>query len=207
MSPVDFPDFEGVVDSWGGSMLKAVHTVAEMLEVGLDLQKGSLLNMLKYGNSVLGPTGSDLERYGKHTVFAGVHYDISFLTIHSKSRFPGLYVWLRNGEKVRVVVPEGCFLLQSGKELEYLTGGEIRAGFHEVVYDDLTEKDVEKARKDKKSLWRVSSTLFSHVRTDAVLEPLGRFANEESRRKYPRMTGEEYTIKEFSYINLMEEKH
>ena len=66
---------------------------------------------------------------------------------------------------------------------------------------------MEKAKTEQKSLWRVSSTMFSHIRTDALLEPLGRFENEESRKKYPRMTGEEYTIKEFSYINLMEEKH
>lgn len=42
--------------------------------------------------------GSD---FGKHeslgTVLAGFHYDLNLLTIHGKSRFPGLSVWLRDG--------------------------------------------------------------------------------------------------------------
>ena len=204
VSPKDFPEFTPLVDKWGKTMLQAVHTVAAMLESGLSIPKGSFMDLLKNGNTVIGPTGSDLNRYKKDTVFAGLHYDISFLTIHGKSRFPGLYIWLRTGEKMRVVVPNGCFLLQAGRELEYLTGGYIKAGFHEVVYDDLTEKAVQKAREEKKSTWRVSSTMFSHIRSEAVLEPLGKFSNEESRKLYPKTTGEEYTIKEFSYINLIE---
>jgi len=44
------------------------------------------------------------------------------LTIHGKSRYPGLFVWLRTGEKISVSVPEGCLLLQAGKQLEILTG-------------------------------------------------------------------------------------
>lgn len=48
------------------------------------------------------PAGSDLARFGeKGTVFAGYHYDLNFLTIHGKSRFPGLHVWLRDGRKAR----------------------------------------------------------------------------------------------------------
>ena len=63
-----------------------------------------------------------MSRYGKGTIFAGIHYDISFMTIHGKSKFPGLYIWLRNGQKLRVVVPDGYLLVQAGRELEYLTG-------------------------------------------------------------------------------------
>lgn len=204
VAPNDFPEFTKIVDKWGSQLLQAVHSVSQMLEIGLDIPKGSFYNLLKNGNTVIGPTGSDLSRYNKSTVFAGLHYDISFLTIHGKSRFPGLYIWLRTGEKLRVVVPDGCFLLQAGRELEYLTGGHIKAGFHEVVYDELTEKAVEKAKKENRSTWRVSSTMFSHVRSESILEPLGKFSNEESRKLYPKTTGEEYTIKEFSYINLIE---
>lgn len=202
--PKDFPEFTEVVDIWGNTMLQSVHTVAQMLEQGLQLPKNSFTHLLKNGNTVVGPTGSDLGVYKKNTVFAGMHYDISFLTIHGKSRYPGLYIWLRNGEKMRVVVPENCFLLQAGRELEYLTGGYIKAGFHEVVYDELTEKAVEKAKKEARSLWRVSSTMFSHIKSNAILEPLEKFSNETSRMIYPKTTGEEYTIKEFSYINLIE---
>ena len=32
---------------------------------------------------------------------------------------------------------------------------------------------------------QVSSTVFSHVAWDSVLEPLGKFADEEAKKKYP----------------------
>jgi hypothetical protein len=48
------------------------------------------------GAHLLAPTGSDLEKYDVGTVFAGWHYDISFMTIHGRSRYPGLSVWTRD---------------------------------------------------------------------------------------------------------------
>jgi isopenicillin N synthase-like dioxygenase len=78
------------------------------------------------------------------SIFAGFHYDLNFLTIHGKSRYPGLFIWLRNGRKCPVRVPDGCLLLQAGKQLEFLTGGEIVAGFHEVVVWEETLKVLEK---------------------------------------------------------------
>ena len=70
------------------------------------------------GPHLLAPTGSDLRRYGKEgTVFAGYHYDLNFLTIHGRSRFPGLNIWLRNGQKMEVKVPIGCLLIQTGKQV------------------------------------------------------------------------------------------
>ena len=70
------------------------------------------------------------------SILAGFHYDLNFLTIHGKSRFPGLYVWTREGKKCRVAIPDGCLLVQAGKQIEYLTGGHVLAGFHEVVVND-----------------------------------------------------------------------
>ena len=64
--------------------------------------------------------------------YAGYHYDLNFLSVHGKSRFPGLFVWLRDGRRIPVRVPEGCLLLQAGKQLEWLTGGHVHAGMHEV---------------------------------------------------------------------------
>jgi isopenicillin N synthase-like dioxygenase len=61
------------------------------------------------------------------------------LTIHGKSRYPGLNIWARNSPlKIAVKVPTGCLLVQAGKELEYLTGGKILAGYHEVVVNEKT---------------------------------------------------------------------
>ncbi len=40
------------------------------------------------------------------------HYDLNLLTVHGRSRFPGLFVWLRDGRKVAVRIPPGCLLMQ-----------------------------------------------------------------------------------------------
>ena len=107
-------------------------TVSEMLALGLDMPRDTFTSQMKGGVQLLAPTGSDLTKYNKKDdVLAGFHYDLNFLTIHGKSNYPGLYVWLRNGEKVPVKIPEGCLLLQSSKMLEYITGGYFYAGYHE----------------------------------------------------------------------------
>jgi hypothetical protein len=33
---------------------------------------------------------------------------------------------------LQVCIPEGCLLLQAGKQMEWLSGGQVKAGFHEV---------------------------------------------------------------------------
>ena len=122
---------------------------------------------------MLAPTGSDLIRNGVGTTLAGFHYDIAFLTIHGKSRFPGLYVWLRNWKKVPVKIPKGCLLLQAGSSFEHITGGYVLAGYHEVIYTEDTKKALQVAREDNdRILWRVSSTLFSHFSHDTDISPM-----------------------------------
>ena len=37
-----------------------------------------------------------------------------------------------------VKIPEGQLLVQAGKQLEWMTGGHIKAGFHEVIYSQET---------------------------------------------------------------------
>ena len=46
------------------------------------------------GPHLLAPTGSDLtgELACEGRVFAGWHYDLNFLTLHGRSRYPGLFV-------------------------------------------------------------------------------------------------------------------
>jgi len=93
---------------------------------------------------LLAPTASDLVKYGKKdTILAGFHTDLNFLTIHGRSRYPGLNIWARNtGKRIPVKLPTtGRYLLvQAGKQLEHITGGLVKAGFHEVVVNDATLK-------------------------------------------------------------------
>ncbi|CAN6440482.1 unnamed protein product [Victoria cruziana] len=155
------------------------------------------------GPHLLAPTGSNLQKYGKEgTVFAGYHYDLNFLTIHGRSRFPGLSIWLRNDKKVQVKVPVGCLLIQAGKQIEYLTGGECIAGMHEVVVSKRTIAAIEDAQQGNHSLWRVSSTLFSHVASDAMLKPLDQFANSPLSDKYPAVFAGDFVEQELAAINL-----
>lgn len=130
------------------------------------------------------------------------HYDLNFLTIHGRSRFPGLYVWLRDGRRVPVKVPDGCLLLQAGKQLEWLTGGHVRAGMHEVLFTPATAKAMAAAQAAGRSLWRVSSTVFGHIASDVVLRPLGHFATAEAEAAYPATPCGEQVQAELEAINL-----
>ncbi|KAK9017690.1 hypothetical protein V6N11_000696 [Hibiscus sabdariffa] len=155
------------------------------------------------GPHLLAPTGSDLRRYGQEgTVFAGYHYDLNFLTIHGRSRFPGLNIWLRNGQKIEVKVPIGCLLIQTGKQVEWMTAGECTAGMHEVVVTKRTIEAIKLATERNHSLWRVSSTLFAHIASDAMLKPLGHFAESPLASKYPPICAGDFVEQELAVINL-----
>jgi isopenicillin N synthase-like dioxygenase len=201
--PEGFPEWREVMDKWGSLMLNSLRTVAEMLAVGLNLPAETFLQLLDQGPHLLAPTGSDLARFNEiGTIFAGFHYDLNFMTIHGKSRFPGLYIWLRDGQKKLVKVPDGCLLLQAGKQLEWLTAGHITAGFHEVIVAPETMPAVERAKREKTSLWRVSSTLFGHVASDKILKPLGPFTAEPIADQYPEILAGDQVADELSKIKL-----
>lgn len=184
--PSQFPEWSTIMDKWGNLMLGTVTTVAEMIAVAVGVPKDTITNLMHQGPHLLAPTGSDLSKYNQlDTVFAGFHYDFNLLTIHGKSRFPGLYIWLRDGSRLQVRVPDGCLLLQAGKQLEWLTGGAITAGFHEVVVVEDTLRAIERAQAQGTPLWRVSSTLFAHVNSDRTLEVLPPFRSEAAHTAYP----------------------
>jgi len=201
VKPKHFPKWEDTMNLWGHKMMAAVYTASEMLGEGLGLKEGrkAFTSRMKYGPHLLAPTGTNLERFGtKGTVIAGFHYDLNLLTIHGKSRYPGLYVWLRGGEKVLVKVPDGCLLIQAGKQLEILTAGYTLPGEHEVVVSQETVDKINLVKQNNQtvaadttskgkvqSLWRISSTLFSHIESDVLLQPLEPFNTEENMKKYP----------------------
>jgi hypothetical protein len=100
-------------------MLQTAFTISEMAAIGFGAPKDTFTKHLVNGPHLLAPTASDL---GKHNtlgvILAGWHRDLNFLTVHGKSRFPGLDIWLRDGTKMPVVVPDGCLLAQAGMEFE-----------------------------------------------------------------------------------------
>lgn len=80
---------------------------------------------------LLAPTASDLQTYGaKDTVLAGFHTDLNFLTIHGRSRYPGLNIWARNtGKRIPVVFPiKGKYLLVQVSRFIKIDGRLMKCG-------------------------------------------------------------------------------
>ena len=128
------------MDSWGNHMINACTTAAQMVAVGMGLPENTFSDRMDKGHHLLAPTASDLMKYDVGTAFAGFHYDLNFITIHGKSRYPGLFLWTREWKKMAVKIPDGCLLMQAGIMLEWITGGYIVAGFHEVMYTEQTKR-------------------------------------------------------------------
>ena len=204
--PEGLEGWSDILNTWGSLMLQCLENVAQLVAEGLDLPRNTFKDMMQYAPHLLAPTGADLDRYGQGTVFAGFHYDLNFITIHGKSRYPGLRAWTRAGKVMNVAVPDGHLLLQAGKMFEYFTGGEIIAGFHEVMFTERTQTAVDKAREEGRILWRISSTLFGHIRSDVVLQPLEKFRTEETVAKYPEINTGDFVAEEIKAISLLADK-
>ncbi|KAL5598319.1 hypothetical protein BROUX41_003622 [Berkeleyomyces rouxiae] len=169
--------WEPAMQRWGAAMHTAVEGVAQMAARGLGLPPDAFTRRARYGPHLLAPTASDLAAHGAlDTVLAGFHTDLNFLTIHGRSRFPGLNIWARNsGRRIAVAIPPGNHLLvQAGKQMEHLTGGLVQAGFHEVAVTPATQAAVARRRQEapNRPLIRISSTFFYHLGSDVDLTPL-----------------------------------
>lgn len=201
--PKAFPHWAETMNGWGEKILGTVRTVSEMAAVGFRLPADAFTSRMHCAPHLLAPTGSNLRKYGAlNTVFAGYHYDLNFLTIHGKSRFSGLYVWTRDGRRMLVKVPDGCLLLQAGKQFEWMTGGAVLAGFHEVVVNEAAVAAMEAARAAGRSLWRISSTLFGHIASKESLLPIAHFKDEPTAKDYPEITAGEQVLAELKAISL-----
>ncbi|KFY45244.1 hypothetical protein V494_01062 [Pseudogymnoascus sp. VKM F-4513 (FW-928)] len=213
----------GVMDKWGSSMKNAVEGLSEMTAVGLGLPASTFKESGTYGPHLLAPTASDLSKYGtKDTILAGFHTDLNFLTIHGRSRYPGLHIWARNtGKRIPVKIPPGNYLVvQAGKQLEHITGGLIKAGFHEVVVNEQTVDVIERRKVElpERPLVRISSTFFWHLNSDLDLAPILNLAEESKRARaeqfnlgkdegeevvYPPMKVGQLVQNELQHIELM----
>lgn len=81
-------------------------------------------------------------------------------------------------------------------------GGFIKAGMHEVVVSEATKKALENSEKLGKCTWRVSSTLFGHVKSDEILEPMGKLKTKESEEMYPSIIAGDFVAQVLKRINL-----
>lgn len=229
--PEAFQDeWEPTMDAWGEKLVATAETVAEMAALGFGLSRDAFAAKMKAAPHLLAPTGSDLAGLGsapaeaaapaekkprmkgqpvsQGTVLAGFHYDLNFLSVHGKSRFPGLTVWTRDGRKTAPQIPPGHLLLQAGKQFEYLTGGHVLAGFHEVVAHDRVAAAAREAAAAGRSTWRVSSTCFAHIASDEVLQPVpgSSFDTDAARAIFPPVLTGDQVQAELVAIKLGSEK-
>lgn len=198
--PKNFPNWEKTMNMWAKHMLNTINSVSELLAISLDLDKNYFINMMKNSDTLLAPTGINILDRKPNDIIAGYHYDVSYLTIHGKSRYPGLYIWTKEGKKVMVNVPDGCLIIQAGKQIEYLTGGYIKAGYHEVL---ITNKALNKAKENtkiNKSTWRVSSTMFAHFNNESTLKVIDKFKNDTIIKVYPEIKKGKWLINELNKI-------
>jgi len=74
----------------------------------------------------------------------------------------------------------------------------------QVICTEETIQTREEARQKGKSLWRVSSTVFSQLASDELLRPLSMFATPQSLQEYPAMPVGQFVESELRFINLMD---
>jgi isopenicillin N synthase-like dioxygenase len=82
--------------------------------------------------------------------------------------------------------------VQAGKQLEYATGGLVKAGYHEVVVNDRTIETIERRKREhpERPLVRISSTLFWHLNSDFDLAPVPELAAKAATlREEQRLLG------------------
>lgn len=187
VAPAGFEDWLQDARTWSDQSLDIVFTLIRMATLGMDVQDPDLFTrLLANGPHVFGPTGCDLSKHGKPgTVHAGFHTDMGFGTIHGPSNCPGLIVYPRSlDRKIHVRMRPDELLFQVGKQAQICSGGAFHAGFHEVVANEGMQALVEAEQAAGRVPWRVSVTMFVHVASDQMLQPLAPFDSLAAREAY-----------------------
>lgn len=73
-----------------------------------------------------------------------------------------------------------------------MTGGHIKAGWHEVVFTEEVKKQRDQAIKKGKLPWRVSSVLFYQIEGSFIMKPHPKFINDTTSKVYPPKKADDY---------------
>lgn len=211
--PRHFREWLEVMNGAGQVMLDNTWLLLEVLALGRGLPRDTFTSMFHLGTHLLAPTGSNLSVYRQPgTVLFGAHDDLGGLTGHFQANVPGcLRAWTRTGRRFVVRVPRRHTLHQVAQEMEWVTGGELHCGMHEgVVPEDSVDPGMEAeiqrlrlaAHAAGHDLWRVTTTLFGHIRSDCPIYPLEPFATPEAVERFPRMLAGEHLARGIQLIGL-----
>lgn len=200
--------WHSVTNSWGQKLLTTGGTVLKMLEDVLALKPGTLESLTVGAPHLLGPNAANLDTLNTPgTIINAYHYDLNALSIHGPANYPGLRIWLRDNTSLLVKMPPGHILIQVGQQLEWITGGLLTAGMHEVV----VTKEALAARQKSDNPWRISSPCFMHFASENTLTilPEARVRLNltdqewaERLRHYPPMLVREQVERELYEIGL-----
>jgi hypothetical protein len=144
--------FVETMNAFGMMMLNPLFAISRMLATGLGVDPDYFVRLMHDGHHKVAPTfASFYQDRSPQTIQAALHEDIDVFAIHAQGTHSGLFVYTETGERLRVSVPEGCLLVQAGRQLylrmrSMVRAGEIdvepiQPGWHEVlVTDDALEK-------------------------------------------------------------------
>jgi len=80
------------------------------------------------------------------------------------------------------------------------------AGFHEVIYNEKTKAAMEEAKKAGRSTWRISSTMFTHLKHDTDCTPLPEISHlfdpGMSLAQYGNKTANDILMEELKATNM-----
>jgi isopenicillin N synthase-like dioxygenase len=207
--PEAFKDsWQKTMELWGEQLLTTGETILEMIEEVFDTEPGYLRRYTRGGPHLLGPNAANLDVLTEPaTIINLFHSDLNLLTLHGPATYPGLRIWLRNGTSLFVKIPPGHVLVQVGQQMEWLTGGVMEAGMHEVI----VTREALQMRRFKSSPWRISLPCFMHSASDMTLQVMPeamRYADvapevvRERERRYPPLTVGEQVERELRAIGL-----
>lgn len=119
-------------------------------------------NMTKEGDCMLRVSHYPVPKEGiaPGSIWAAAHTDIDLFTILPRATTDGLEVKDKEGNWIRVIVPEGAFIINVGDMLENMTNGFFRSATHRVIATENNKED------------RYSMVLFVHPCYNDKVDPL-----------------------------------
>lgn len=80
-----------------------------------------------------------------------------------------------------------------------MTGGHVKAGWHEVIFTEEVQKQRDEAIKSGRIPWRISSVLFYQIDGSFIMKPHPKFCDENTAKIYPPKKGDDY-MREIVYL-------
>lgn len=203
------PQWSPVTDAVREDMLITVQLTLEMYALAHGAPADIITRRMQGAPHMLAATGSHLRPPEGLTleqmlglVLFYFHYDFNLVTAHAPANCAALFAWLRDYTRFPVTGREGCYVLQAGRQLEYVTGGRVHYGMHEGIVTEATLVFARQLLASGLDPWRISTTLFACLASDRYMYPYGPWARPHTNGSYPRMAAGRYSAEEIAAIGI-----